>query len=206
MNTILSDRISDVPKSFIREILKIAVNEDVISFAGGLPNRDLFPIEDLKQATELVFEKTGSAALQYSNSEGSIELRNFISERYKQKLDLNVPVENILITSGSQQGLDLLGKTFLNEGDDIIIEEPGYLGAIQAFSVYKTRFNPVKVHDEGMDIEALQHVFPGRNPKLIYTVPNFQNPSGINYSEKNREMVAEILKSRNLFLIEDDPY
>ena len=206
MNTILSDRISDVPKSFIREILKIAVNEDVISFAGGLPNRDLFPIEDLKQATELVFEKTGSAALQYSNSEGSIELRNFISERYKQKLDLNVPVENILITSGSQQGLDLLGKTFLNEGDDIIIEEPGYLGAIQAFSVYKTRFNPVKVHDEGMDIEALQHVFPGRNPKLIYTVPNFQNPSGISYSEKNREMVAEILKNRNLFLIEDDPY
>ena len=206
MNTILSDRISDVPKSFIREILKIAVNEDVISFAGGLPNRDLFPIEDLKQATELVFEKTGSAALQYSNSEGSIELRNFISERYKQKLDLNVPVENILITSGSQQGLDLLGKTFLNEGDDIIIEEPGYLGAIQAFSVYKTRFNPVKVHDDGMDIEALQHVFPGRNPKLIYTVPNFQNPSGISYSEKNREMVAEILKNRNLFLIEDDPY
>ena len=206
MNSILSDRISDVPKSFIREILKVAVDEDVISFAGGLPNRDLFPIEELKQATELVFAKVGPSALQYSSSEGSTKLRIFISDRYQQKFDLNIPVENILITSGSQQGLDLLGKTFLNEGDDIIIEEPGYLGAIQAFSVYKARFNPVKVHNDGMDIEALQHVFPGRNPKLVYTVPNFQNPSGISYSEENRIRVAEILKSRNLFLIEDDPY
>lgn len=206
MSSIFSDRISDVPKSFIREILKVAVDEEVISFAGGLPNRDLFPVEELKLASALVFEKTGPAALQYSSSEGLMELRNFISDRYRQKFDLTIPVENILITSGSQQGLDLLGKTFLNEGDDIIIEEPGYLGAIQAFSVYKTRFNPVKVHEEGMDIEALQHVFPGRNPKLIYTVPNFQNPSGISYSEENREQVANILQGRNIFLIEDDPY
>lgn len=201
-----SDRISDVPKSFIREILKVAVDENVISFAGGLPNRELFPIEDLKNATEAVFQKIGPAALQYSNSEGSIALRSFISERYKQKLGLNIRAENIMITSGSQQGLDLLGKTFLNEGDDIIIEEPGYLGAIQAFSVYKTRFNPVKVHDDGLDIKALRHVFSGRNPKLIYTVPNFQNPSGITYSEKNRRMVAEVLKDQKLYLIEDDPY
>lgn len=206
MSSIFSDRISDVPKSFIREILKVAVDEEVISFAGGLPNRDLFPVEDLKRASELVFDKTGPSALQYSSSEGLMELRKFISDRYKEKFELTIPVENILITSGSQQGLDLLGKTFLNEGDDIIIEEPGYLGAIQAFSVYKTRFNPVKVHDKGMDIEGLKHVFPGRNPKLIYTVPNFQNPSGISYSEENRKEVAEILRDRNIFLIEDDPY
>ena len=206
MNSIFSDRISDVPKSFIREILKVAVDKEVISFAGGLPNRDLFPIEELKKATELVFEKTGPAALQYSGSEGVIELREFISRRYQQKLNLTIPVENIMITSGSQQGLDLLGKTFLNEGDDIIIEEPGYLGAIQAFSVYKSRFNPVKVHDEGMDIDALKNVFPGRNPKLIYTVPNFQNPSGISYSEENRKEVAGILQNKKIFLIEDDPY
>lgn len=206
MNSIFSDRISDVPKSFIREILKVAVDEEVISFAGGLPNRDLFPIEELKKATELVFEKIGPAALQYSGSEGVIELREFISNRYKQNLNLTIPVENILITSGSQQGLDLLGKTFLNEGDDIIIEEPGYLGAIQAFSVYKSRFNPVKVHENGMDINALNNVFPGRNPKLIYTVPNFQNPSGISYSEENRKEVARIVQNKKIFLIEDDPY
>lgn len=197
---------SDVPKSFIREILKVSVNEEVISFAGGLPNRDLFPVEELKNASERVFEETGPSALQYSSSEGLIELREFISDRYKQKFKLDIPIESILITSGSQQGLDLLGKTFLNEGDDIIIEEPGYLGAIQAFSVYRSRFNPVKVHDEGMDLEALKHVFPGRNPKLIYTVPNFQNPSGISYSEDNRLKVAEILSDRNIYLIEDDPY
>ena len=206
MNNIFSDRMSDVPKSFIREILKVSVDERVISFAGGLPNRDLFPVEDLKNASERVFEQTGPSALQYSSSEGLIELREFISNRYKQKFKLDIPIESILITSGSQQGLDLLGKTFLNEGDDIIIEEPGYLGAIQAFSVYRSRFNPVKVHDEGMDLEALKHVFPGRNPKLIYTVPNFQNPSGISYSEENRLKVAEILSDRNIYLIEDDPY
>lgn len=206
MNSIFSDRISDVPKSFIREILKVAVDEEIISFAGGLPARDLFPIKDLKKAANLVFDEIGPNALQYSSSEGVFELRKFISDRYKNSFGLDIPIKSILITSGSQQGLDLLGKTFLNEGDDIIIEEPGYLGAIQAFSVYKTRFNPVKVHDQGMDIEALKNVFPGRNPKLIYTVPNFQNPSGISYTEENRIEVAEVIKNKKMYLIEDDPY
>ncbi len=206
MNSIFSDRISDVPKSFIREILKVAVDEEIISFAGGLPARDLFPIKDLKKAANLVFDEIGPNALQYSSSEGVFELRKFISDRYKNSFGIDIPIKNILITSGSQQGLDLLGKTFLNEGDDIIIEEPGYLGAIQAFSVYKTRFNPVKVHDQGMDIEALKNVFPGRNPKLIYTVPNFQNPSGISYTEENRIEVAEVIKNKKMYLIEDDPY
>jgi len=132
MKQIFSDRISDVPKSFIREILKVAVAEDIISFAGGLPNRELFPTEELQKATELVFKNTGTSALQYSNSEGLPELRQFISDRYRQKFNLDIPISQILITSGSQQGLDLLGKTFLNEGDEIIIEEPGYLGAIHS--------------------------------------------------------------------------
>jgi 2-aminoadipate transaminase len=206
VNNIFSDRISDVPKSFIREILKVATAKDIISFAGGLPNRALFPIEELKKAAVKVFDEQGSDALQYSNSEGSAELRKFISHRYKINHGLDIPMEDILITSGSQQGLDLLGKTFLNEGDDIIIEEPGYLGAIQAFSVYKSRFNPVKIHNEGMDTEALQSVFPGRNPKLIYTVPNFQNPSGISYTDQNRRDIASLLSDRKIFLIEDDPY
>jgi len=206
MSSMFSDRISDVPKSFIREILKVAIDKEVISFAGGLPNRDLFPVGELKKAAERVFDNVGPDALQYSNSEGLVELRKFISDRYKQKFDLDIPVEEILITSGSQQGLDLLGKTFLNEGDDIIVEEPGYLGAIQAFSIYKTRFNPVKIHDYGMELEALKNVFQGRNPKLIYMVPNFQNPSGMSYSDENRREIATILSAQNLFLIEDDPY
>ena len=206
MNTMFSDRISDVPKSFIREILKVAVDPEVISFAGGLPNRELFPLEELKIAANRVFEEEGTSSLQYSNSEGSPALREFIADRYKKKFDISVSTKNILITSGSQQGLDLLGKTFLNEGDDIIIEEPGYLGAIQAFSVYKTSFNPVVVGEHGMDTKNLDHVLTSSNPKLIYTVPNFQNPSGISYSEENRKTIAEIIKDEKLYLIEDDPY
>jgi len=206
MNNIFSDRISDVPRSFIREILKVAVDTSVISFAGGLPNRDLFPVAELQAAVNKVFEAAGKEVLQYSNSEGYPELREYISRRYLEKQGLDIPVENILITSGSQQGLDLLGKTFLNEGDDIIIEEPGYLGAIQAFSVYKSVFNPVPVSEEGMDVDGLRKIFSAKSPKLMYTVPNFQNPSGISYSGENRYAIADVLKNKSTFLIEDDPY
>lgn len=203
---LFSDRISDVPKSFIREILKVAVDKDVISFAGGLPNRELFPIEELKKANDAVYENMGAQAFQYSNSEGSLELRAWIASRYLKKLGLTIPEDQILITSGSQQGLDLLAKTFLNEGDNIIMEEPGYLGAIQAFSVYRARFRTVPVTNEGMDLDALDQVFSKHQAKLMYTVPNFQNPSGISYSQENREQVAERLQSENTYLIEDDPY
>ncbi|MHC4361298.1 MAG: aminotransferase-like domain-containing protein [Planctomycetota bacterium] len=206
MNSIFSDRISDVPRSFIREILKVAVDTSVISFAGGLPNRDLFPVNELRAAANKVFESAGKEVLQYSNSEGYAGLRGYISERYREKAGLSVPVESILVTSGSQQGLDLLGKTFLNEGDDVIIEEPGYLGAIQAFSVYKSVFNPVPVTEEGMDVDCLKKVISTKSPKLIYTVPNFQNPTGISYSEENRHAVAEVLRNTPTMLVEDDPY
>ncbi|NIP24053.1 MAG: aminotransferase class I/II-fold pyridoxal phosphate-dependent enzyme [Phycisphaerae bacterium] len=206
MNNIFSDRISDVPRSFIREILKVAVDTSVISFAGGLPNRDLFPVAELQAAVNKVFESAGKEVLQYSNSEGYPKLREYISRRYLEKKGLDIPVENILITSGSQQGLDLLGKTFLNEGDDVIIEEPGYLGAIQAFSVYKSVFNPVRVTEDGMDVDGLKEVISARSPKLMYSVPNFQNPSGISYSVKNRSAIADVLKSTSTLLIEDDPY
>jgi len=206
MNNIFSDRISDVPRSFIREILKVAVDSSVISFAGGLPNRDLFPVKELQAAANKVFESAGKEVLQYSNSEGYEGLREYISKRYLDKVGLSVPVENILITSGSQQGLDILGKTFLNEGDDVIIEEPGYLGAIQAFSVYKSIFNPVPVTEDGMDVDCLKKVISTKSPKLMYTVPNYQNPTGISYSEKNRHSVAEALRNNPTMLVEDDPY
>jgi len=206
MNNMFSDRISDVPRSFIREILKVAVDSSVISFAGGLPNRDLFPVRELQAAANKVFESAGKEVLQYSNSEGYQGLREYISARYLEKEGLDIPVENILITSGSQQGLDLLGKTFLNEGDDVIVEEPGFLGAIQAFSIYKSVFNPVPVTEEGMDAECLKKVLSTKSAKLIYTVPNFQNPTGISYSQENRRSVAEVLRNTRTMLVEDDPY
>jgi 2-aminoadipate transaminase len=206
MDSIFSDRITDVPRSFIREILKVALDPSVISFAGGLPNRELFPAEELKEATNKVFSIHGRDIFQYSNSEGYLKLREYISERYRQKQKLDVPVENILITSGSQQGLDLLGKVFINDNDSLIIEEPGYLGAIQAFSIYQPKFLTVPVSGQGMDVEKLRAVLSSGKPKLMYTVPNFQNPSGISYSQENRIKVSEILRGTNTLLIEDDPY
>ena len=206
MDSIFSDRITDVPRSFIREILKVALDPSVISFAGGLPNRELFPIEEISKATNKVFNIHGRDIFQYSNSEGYLNLREYIAERYRQKKKLDIPVENILITSGSQQGLDLLGKILINDGDSLIIEEPGYLGAIQAFLIYQPKFLPIPVSQNGMDTEKLKEAMSSEKPKLMYTVPNFQNPSGISYSLKNRTEITQILRGTTTILIEDDPY
>lgn len=205
MNDIFADRITDVPRSFIREILKVALDKSVISFAGGLPNRELFPVKELIESTNRVFDIYGSDAFQYSNSEGYIKLREYIAGNYR-KSGIDVSPENILITNGAQQGLDLIGKALVNEGDGLVIEEPGYLGAIQAFTLYRPRYFPVSLHDDGMDLDQLKFDMSGKSIKLIYTVPNFQNPSGVSYSLKNREAIADIIGSRHVFVIEDDPY
>jgi len=206
MDSIFSDRIADVPRSFIREILKVTLDPTIISFAGGLPNRALFPVEELKAATSKVFDTMGRDVLQYSTSEGFTGLREMIARRYHDRQNLDIPVEDILITNGSQQGLDLMGKTFINEGDDIVIEDPAYLGAIQAFSLYKPRFNSVLLTDEGMDVNQFKSVMAAKKPKLIYTVPNFQNPSGLSFSERTRREMADIIRGTKTLLIEDDPY
>ena len=206
MENAFSDRITDVPKSFIREILKVTIDPSIISFAGGLPNRLFFPVKALQKAAHDVFEEAGDEILQYANSEGYLGLRQFIADRYRQQEGLEIPVDDILITTGSQQGLDLLGKTFLNEGNDLIIEEPGYLGAIQAFAMYRPRFHPVTVSEGGMDIAALGRVLGERQPKLLYTVTNFQNPSGISYSDENRRAVADLVRGSSCLIIQDDPY
>ena len=183
MDSIFSDRITDVPRSFIREILKVALDPAVISFAGGLPNRELFPVKEIKKATNKVLSMHGKDVFQYGNSEGYQPLREYIAGRYLQTKNLDIPVEDILITNGSQQGLDLMGKILLNEGNGVIIEEPGYLGAIQAFSIYRPEFLPVAVSEEGMDTQNLLKTINSHKPKMMYTVPNFQNPSGISYSQ-----------------------
>ncbi|MBM9510789.1 PLP-dependent aminotransferase family protein [Desulfogranum marinum] len=206
MDTLFSDRISDVPQSFIREILKVTLDDSIISFAGGLPNRNLFPVKELQQAADSVFTEAGREVLQYANSEGYLPLRQYISERYRIKQQLDIPPENILITTGSQQGLDLLGKIFINNGDGVAIEEPGYLGAIQAFSMYRPLFKGIPVTEEGMDTKRLKSALEENNIKLIYTVPNFQNPAGISYSSTNREEVAQIVSQTQSTLIQDDPY
>ncbi len=205
MNELFSNRIAGVPPSFIREILKVAVDPSIISFAGGLPNRDLFPVAALQKATNDLFNDAGKEICQYSSTEGYLPLREMIVADYKRK-GLDISVDEILITNGSQQGLDLLGKVLINEGDQVLIEEPGYLGAIQAFEVYSAKFKSIPVHQDGMDIAALQETLKTSHAKLMYTVPNFQNPSGISYTDENRRAVAECLKATKTLLIEDNPY
>ena len=199
-----SDRINDVPRSFIREILKVAVNPEIISFAGGLPNRDLFPAEGIRIAANSVLETDPGSALQYGSTEGYAPLREFIAKRYKER-NIEVDSNDILITTGSQQGLDLLAKVLLNEGDQVCIEQPGYLGAIQAFAVYRAQFLPVPLYENGIDLHTLKDTL-AKKPKLFYTVPNFQNPSGMSYNEENRHDVARLVKETDTLLIEDDPY
>lgn len=203
---VFADRISDVPRSFIREILKVALEPSVISFAGGLPNRALFPTEGLTRAMQTVMDTRAGDVLQYAGSEGYPGLREYIAGRYREKRNLDIPAANILITNGSQQGLDLLGKTLLNDRDPVVIEEPGYLGAIQAFSLYRPEFLPVPVSHDGMDDHVLRSVMGSRRPKLIYTVPNFQNPSGISYTGQNRRDIAAAVAGTGALLVEDDPY
>ena len=206
MNIEFADRMNHVQKSFIREILKITENPDVISFAGGLPNPDSFPIEEIKQASERVLADYGSSILQYSSTEGYLPLREYIAERYYKRFGLNVEADEILITNGSQQALDLIGKILLNKGDRVVLERPGYLGAIQSFSIFEPEFQSVSLNDDGIDLNQLADTLKTHNPKLFYTVPNFHNPSGVTYSAENREKVAALLKQHQTVLIEDDPY
>jgi len=202
---IFAHRMDGVPRSFIREILKVAISPDVISFAGGLPNKDLFPFHELQTCAAKLLTGSDRNILQYANTEGYLPLREKIAERYSRK-GLQINPQNILITNGSQQGLDLLGKIFINEGDEVLIEEPGYLGAIQAFSLFKPKFITIPLTNEGIDISLMKQAIDKHTPRLAYLIPNFQNPSGISYSEETRRQTADICRGKSIFLIEDDPY
>lgn len=206
MESVFAERIQNVPKSFIREILKVSLDPEVVSFAGGLPNPQFFPVAELEAATTEVFRTQGANALQYSSSDGLLRLRQQIAERYKKTRGIDVDASKILITCGSQQGLDLLGKIIVNKDDGVLIEEPGYLGAIQALSVFRPRFLPVPLKDDGLDIEVLAEKAKGSGAKLLYTVPRFQNPSGLSYTKDVLEGVAEVAGENNFLIIEDDPY
>jgi len=206
MNNLFADRMATTHKSFIREILKVTQDSNVISFAGGLPNPKLFPVKELADACLKVLQEDGENVLQYSTTEGYLPLREYIAERYFVKKGLQVNPDEILITNGSQQGLDLIGKVFLNKGDRIVIERPGYLGAIQAFGIYEPSYVPIPLLDDGIDIDLLEEALEANQIKLFHTVINFQNPSGVTYSRRKREQLAGIIKSHNTVLVEDNPY
>jgi len=193
-------------KSFIREILKVTEDSNIISFAGGLPNPAFFPVNEIAEAAAKIFETDGENALQYNTTEGYLPLRKYIADRYLKRNGLKIDPDQILITNGSQQGLDLIGKAILNKGDNVVIESPGYLGAIQAFSLYEPIFNSVSLLDDGIDIDMLKKTIEDEPIKLVYTVPTFQNPSGITYSKQKRKDFANIVEKQDIIFVEDNPY
>ena len=202
---LLSDGIKATPPSFVRGILKAASDPEVISFAGGLPNPISFPQEALLESMERVVKTYGSSVFQYSVTAGLSELRQYIADRYNRIFGLALTVDHVIITTGSQQALDLIGKVLLDKGDGVIVEKPTYLAAIQAFSMQQPVFYPVDLTEEGMAPEQLEAAL--RNPvKFIYAIPDFQNPTGLTYSAGNRERIRGILKDREVVLVEDDPY
>ncbi len=203
-----ADRVNTVPMSFIREILKTASQPGIISFAGGLPNPELFPVSQLAKAAADVFMSDGANALQYSTTEGYYPLRQFISERYLRQQGMYIPPENILITNGSQQALDLIGKVFINPGDNVLIERPSYLGAIQCLSMFEPVFSEIDLEEDGINTEKLWDACWSRNIKMFYCVPNFHNPTGITYSMEKREAIADHFSrfSPHTIIVEDDPY
>ncbi len=204
--SLISESCRNIPRSFIREILDVAEQPDFISFAGGLPNPDYFPVEKMSQAFHKVMENAGSEALQYSGSQGYLPLRGFICKRYNKMYRTNMHPQNIIITNGSQQALDMLGKLFINPGDPLMLEKPSYLGAIQAFSPYLPDFHQVSLTKDGIDLNELEKVIINTNARVLYGIPNFQNPSGISYSEEIRKELAMILEWHGVIFIEDDPY
>ena len=203
----MARRMAELRASEIREILKLTQRPEVISFAGGLPAAETFPAEDLAGVTARILSEDGKRALQYSPTEGFPPLRKEIADRMNAKLGAAVNPSEILITSGSQQGLDFTGKILLDPGDVVLCESPTYLGAINAFKAYEPRFIEIETDEEGMvvaDLERRLTEIP--NVRFIYVIPDFQNPSGNTWSLKRRKGVIELARRFEIPVIEDSPY
>ena len=200
-------RLSNIRASEIRELLKLTERPEVISFAGGLPASELFPIQEIKEVNDYVLDCCGEQALQYTTTEGFRPLRRWIAERMNSRLGTAFDEDNIMITHGSQQALDLTGKVFLEEGDVVLCESPTYLAAISAFRAYGCRFAEVETDEEGMIISRLEKALE-ENPeaKLIYVIPDFQNPTGRTWSLERRRQLVELSAKYNVMVIEDNPY
>jgi 2-aminoadipate transaminase len=190
--------------SVIRELLKLTEQPDIISFAGGLPAPEVFPLKEFQQACNTVLETCGPQALQYGTTEGYRPLREMIA-RHATRYGIDVTADNILITSGSQQALDLIGRLFINNGDNVVVESPTYLGALQAWSVYGSNYVSVPSDENGMVVDDLEKALRV-GPKFIYILPNFQNPTGTTLSLERRRKLVELADKYGVPIVEDDPY
>ncbi|OFY64795.1 MAG: aminotransferase [Bacteroidetes bacterium RBG_13_43_22] len=210
VNKFLSNSGKSMKRSAIREILKHLQNPDMISFAGGLPAPETFPVEDLKEIVLEVLEKDGANALQYGTTEGDALLRKMLVERHN-RAGLNINIDNIIITTGSQQALDLIGKIFIDSGDYILCGLPSYLGGLNAFTVYGAKLKGIALDEKGMKPDELEKTIStlrelGRIIKFIYIIPDFQNPAGITLPEERRKRIIEIAEKYDILIVEDSPY
>ena len=199
-----AQRTQRMKASAIRELLKFAEQPDMISFGGGFPAAEVFPVEEFKRACNYVLEHKGADALQYGGTDGYTPLREMIA-RHTISLGIKVDIDNILITSGSQQALDLLGKIFINRGDRILVESPTYLGALQAWNAYGAEYIAVPADENGMQTDLLEEALR-IGPKFIYVLPNFQNPTGTTLPMDRRQKLVELADRYGVPIIEDDPY
>ena len=197
----------DFQGEFTASILAAAASPDIISFAGGLPNPVSFPVEEMDAAVHKVMQEKGAVALQYSNTQGYQPLRAWIAKRYEVLGVNDVVADDIIITNGSQQALEMVGAALVDPGDKILVENPTYLVALQSFHLFDPEVVPVQINPDGIDCDKLQAAIDA-NPdaKFIYVIPNFQNPTGLTYSKAVRERAAEIFKNSNLLVLEDNPY
>ncbi len=197
-------RMKGMKSSVIRELLKLTQKPEMISFAGGLPAPEVFPVKEFQEAASRALSQSPEKALQYGTTEGYAPLRALIAER-SARYGLKISADNISITSGSQQALDLLGRIFINRGDRIIVENPTYLGAIQAWNAYGADYLPVPMDEHGMITSELEKALR-RGAKFIYVLPNFQNPSGVTLSLERRKELVELADRYGVPIVEDDPY
>jgi 2-aminoadipate transaminase len=199
-----AQRTQAMTSSVIREILKITAKPDVISFAGGLPAPEVFPVKEFAAACDVVLSERPAEALQYGLTEGYTPLRDFLAAETRKE-GVQVTTENLLITSGSQQALDLLGRILINPGDKILVESPTYLGALQAWSAYGAEYIAVPSDENGMITDRLEAALRA-GPKLIYVLPTFQNPTGVTMPLERRKRLVELADKYGVPIVEDDPY
>lgn len=200
-------RMDQMKTSEIRELLKLTARPDIISFAGGLPAPELFPVEEMMAASKAVMEESGRQAMQYSTTDGHPRLRQQIAERMGEKNKIKTDADHILVTSGSQQGLDYSARVFLNDGDVVLMESPSYLGAINAFKCCEPKFVEVPTDEGGMIMEELEKILATtERVKMIYVIPDFQNPTGRTWDMERRTKFMEIINKYEIPVIEDNPY
>ena len=204
----LARRTQRLRPSTIREMLKVTQNPAVISFGGGLPAAELFPVDDVSAAQDRVMRTRGAAALQYSVTDGSPELREWVAARMRAQHGVDVSADDVVITGGSQQGLDLYGRVFLDAGDVVALENPSYLGAIQAFDAFEPRYLPIASDEHGIVPDALDAALRAADPlpKFLYVVSNFENPTGNTLAAERRPEIVAICARFGVPILEDDPY